>query len=167
MSLLTALGIAVVGAIVGAYLTKLWTLNPVAQIAVLRRELTIVREQVATSERDRIAQKQDDELWMAKFENAATQVVKVGPSLTVRSPRGDSDMPLYNLIFPDVTTKMRIQSFLVHPDWRLMSFSMQLPNVERLRSPTVRKVIDETLECIDVFKKKHPELAAKYLNPGF
>ena len=49
MSLLTALGIAVVGAIVGAYLTKLWTPNPVAQIAALRRELTIVREQVATS----------------------------------------------------------------------------------------------------------------------
>ena len=167
MSLLTALGIAVVGAIVGAYLTNLWTPNPVAEIAALRRELTIVQEQIATFEQDRIAQKCDDELWAAKFESAAAQVVKVGPSLTVRSPKGDSDMPLYNLIFPDINTKMRIQSFLVHPDWRLMSFSMQLPSAERLRSPTVRKVVDETLECIDAFRKKYPDLAAKYLNPGF
>jgi hypothetical protein len=166
MSLLTALGIAVVGAIAGAYLTKLWTPNPVAEIVALRRELAALQEQVATSERERIAQKQDDELWTAKFESAATQVVKVGPSLMVRSPKGDSDMPLYNLIFPDINTRMRIQSFLVHPDWRLMSFSMQLPSAVRLRSLTVRKVVDEALEYIDVFRKKYPELATKYLNPG-
>lgn len=167
MSLLTALVIAVVGAIVGAYLTKLRTPNPFAEIAVLRRELATLREQVATSERERIAQKQDDEPWTAKFESAVTQVVKVGPSLMVRSPKGDSDMALYDLIFPEINTRMRIQSFLVHPDWRLMSFSMQLPSVVRLRSPTVRKVVDEALECIDVFRKKYPELATKYLNPGF
>ena len=167
MSLLTALGIAVVGAIVGAYLAKLWTPNPFAEIAALRRELATLREQVASSERERIAQKQDDELWTAKFESAATQVVKVGPSLMVRSPKGDSDMPLYNLIFPEINTRMRIQSFLVHPDWRLMSFSMQLPSAVRLRSPTVRRVVDEALGCIDVFRKKYPELATKYLDPGF
>jgi hypothetical protein len=167
MSLLSVLGIAVVAAIAGAYLTKLWTPNPGAEIATLHRELAALREQVATSERERIAQKQDDELWTAKFESAATQVVKVGPSLMVRSPKGDSDMPLYNLIFPEMNTRMRIQSFLVHPDWRLMSFSMQLPSVVRLRSQTVRKVVDETLDCVDAFKKKYPELGAKYLNPGF
>jgi plastocyanin len=87
MSLLTALVIAVVGAIVGAYLTKLRTPNPFAEIAAPRRELATLREQVATSERERIAQKQDDELWTAKFESAVTQVVKIGPSLMVRSPK--------------------------------------------------------------------------------
>jgi hypothetical protein len=48
-----------------------------------------------------------------------------------------------------------------------MSFSMQLPSAVRLRSLTVRKVVDEALECIDFFRKQYPELATKYLNPGF
>jgi hypothetical protein len=57
-------------------------------------------------------------------------------------------MPLYGLIFPDINTKTRIQT------------------AERLRSPTVRKVVDEMLECIDAFRKKYPDLAGKYLKPA-
>ncbi len=164
MSLLIALVAAIVGALLGAYLTKLWTPNPTEQIVSLRQDLAKVQEQIGVFERERVSQKQDDELWASRFESAASQVVKVGPSLMIRSPKGDSDTSLYAVIFPDVNTRTRIQTFLVQPDSRYTSFSMRLLSAEHLRRPIVREVVDETLACLDSFKKIYPDLAAKYLN---
>jgi hypothetical protein len=155
---------ALVGAILGAYLTKLWTPNPTAEITSLRQQVARFQERIDTLEAERASQKQEDELWMSKFESAASQVVKVGPTLTIRSPEGDSFRPLYGLIFPDPDTKTRIQTFLVQPDSRYTSFSMKMLSAEQLCSPTIRKVVDETLECLDSFRKNYPDLAAKYLN---
>jgi hypothetical protein len=162
-SLIVALGAAVVGAVLGAYLQKLWTPNPAAQIASLRQDLVGVQEQIQAFEKGRISQKKEDELWTSKFEAAASQIVKVGPSLTISSPEGNSITPLYGLIFPEVETRTRIQTFLVEPDSRYTSFSMRMLSAEHLRRPVVRGVVDETLECLGAFKKKYPNLAAKYL----
>jgi len=127
-----ALVSAVVGAILGAYLTKLWAPNPAAEITSLRRQVAQFQERIDAFEAERAAQKQEDELWISKYENAASQVVKVGPALMIRSPEGDSFMPLYGLIFPDPHTKTRIQTFLVKPESGFTSFSMKMLSAEQL-----------------------------------
>jgi hypothetical protein len=109
IELVISLVAAIVGAILGAYLQKLWTPNPTAEIASLRQSLVNVQEQLVAFEKDRTTQKHDDELWASKFESAASQVVKVGPSLTIRSPENNSFMPLCGLIFPEIDTKNRIK----------------------------------------------------------
>jgi hypothetical protein len=154
--MLTAIIGAVIGAVLGSYLTKRWTPDPTKEIGLLRARLD-------TFEKERTFRNKDDEFWMAKFENAASQVVKVGLSEMIRSPEGNSTMPLYGLIFPDIGTKTRIETFLVERDSRSIRFFLRTPSVEQMRGPIIRQVVDETLACIDSFKEKYPDLAAKYL----
>jgi hypothetical protein len=163
MAALIAFGSAILGAILGAYLSKRWTPNPASQIASLRQELTALQGQIERFEKDRSSQKQDDDLWTAKFESVTSQIVKVGPSLMILSPEGNSHMPLYGLIFPNVETRTRVGTFLVEADSRYVTFSMRMLSAEFLRRPIVREVIDEALECLRVFREKHPNLAAQYL----
>jgi len=102
----TALVGAVVGAILGAYLTKRWTPNPASEITSLRQQVARFQERIDAFEAERAAQKQEDELWISKFESAASQVVKVGPALMmIRSPEGDSFMPYMVSFFLTLTRK--------------------------------------------------------------
>jgi len=161
--MIPALIAAAVGAILGALLTKLLTPDLSGEISSLRQQVAQFQQRIETLESERTSEKLDDAAWAHKFELAASQVVKIGPSQIIRHPTGDSFTPLYGVIFPDIETKTEIETFLVEREARGVSFSMRMLNAEHLRRPIVRRVIDETLACIAEFRTKHPNLAASYL----
>lgn len=53
-TILMSLGYVVVGAILGAYLTKRWTPNPTPELTALRGELADFKERIDTLERERV-----------------------------------------------------------------------------------------------------------------
>jgi hypothetical protein len=146
---------AVVGAVLTVILTKWFLPDSKAEVASIRRELSELKQEFHQVEDSKLRQKQDDELWAEKFERAAKQVVKIGPSFTVTLP--DSTTPLFGLVFPDNDMRARILTFLVQKDDRYTTFSMRSWSDEQLRRPSIREVIEETLGQLEKFKAKYPQ----------
>jgi hypothetical protein len=146
---------AVAGAVLTVILTKWFLPDSKAEVASIRRELSELRQQFHQVEDSKLWQKHDDELWAEKFERAAKQVVKVGPTFMVTLP--DSTTPLFGLVFPDNDMRTRILTFLVQKDDRYTTFSMRSWSDEQLRRLSVREVIEETLCQLEKFKAKYPQ----------
>jgi|SRR5690242_10416876 hypothetical protein len=155
---------AVVGAVLTVFLTRWFLPDSKAEIAAIRQELSELKKQFHQVEDTKQRQKQDDELWAEKFERAAKQVVKIGPSLMV--PLQDSNSttttPLFGLVFPDNDMRGQILTFLVQKDDRYTTFSMRSWSDEQLRRPNIREVIDETLRQLENFRLKFPQYS-RYL----
>jgi hypothetical protein len=153
--MIVALIASVVGAIIGALLTRFWTPDLSPKIESLRLEFESFKK-------ERAAQQLEGDLWASKFVSAASQVVKIGPSgELVRSPDG-SMTALYGLVFREADLRHRIELYLVQPDSRRSTFFMQALDSQRLRLPVVRQTIDETLHCLGRFRAEYPDWA-KYL----
>src|SRR5712692_7337439 len=107
---------AVVGAVLTVILTRWFLPDSKEEISSIRKELSELKRQFHDAEDGKLRQKQEDELWAEKFERAARQVVKIGPSLMVNLP--DSSTPLFGLVFPENEMRGRILTFLVQKDER-------------------------------------------------
>lgn len=146
---------AVVGAVLTVILTKWFLPDSKAEVASIRRELSELKQQFHQVKDSKLRQKQDDGLWAEKFERAAKQVVKIGPSFMVSLP--GLNTPLFGLVFPDNDMRTRILTFLVQKDDRYTSFSMRSWSDEQLRRPSIRDVIEETLGQLEKFKAQYPQ----------
>jgi hypothetical protein len=63
MTIVVAFAAAVVGALVGAYLQKLWTPDPRPEIAALGEQVTSFRKRVETIEQERTKEQVEADEW--------------------------------------------------------------------------------------------------------
>src|ERR1700675_2803626 len=127
--MLIALLSAIVGGLVGAFVTKWLTTDPTPQITAIRDSVSELWKRVDEAETDRREREKDDQVWAERFTGAASTVAKVGPSLRIRAPEG-FDTALWAFVFPDVSMRGRILQYLVEADSRGNTFSVRVMSDE-------------------------------------
>lgn len=118
----------------------------VKQTRLMNQQLRMSREQQSA-----------DAEWSAKFDDAVSTVVKIGPKV-VTAPSG-SVSNAYGLVFPDPEFRQRIERHLVHFELSRNRFGARPIDTEQLRLPIVQETIRQVLDAARKFKDEHSDLA--------
>jgi hypothetical protein len=156
---LIAFASAIVGAVLGAYLQKIWTPNPSKEIVLLRQEVADFQQRIEGLETARRAEKQQDASWFMRFENVASQLLRINPFLRVQEPDVKVETWVYMTIFPSADDRKAVETYIVqlHPSGT--QFLRRTPSPEELRLPTMRKTIERAETLLQEFRHNHPGAA--------
>ena len=103
-------------------------------------------------------QKREDEEWSLKFGLATKYLVNIGRRYTAGGKTYGQGFG-YDLVFPDVALRQRIDSLLIERNSNRDIRGRSLPN-QQLRLPHLRKTITDVLDAVEKVRTESPELAA-------
>ena len=137
--------LALLGTLAGAYYAR-------SQLSEARR-IREEHDQAATRQR------QEDDLWSARFVSTAETLCRVAPKFiqgNANNPSGDA----LCLLFPDPGLRTRILSHLIEKQTGL-TYTMRPFDVAQLRLKPMRELIDSVLKRIEEYKTENPDFARR------
>jgi hypothetical protein len=118
-----------------------------------------------TSNRQEQQDRQDHD-WQLKHEAVAVQLARINLTLQVRDPAHDHIIMLYPTLFPSPQLRQEIEIYIIEIVDNRTRFAPRRPTPHELRSPTLRRVVDQVTEALDACKRDAPALAYHFTGPG-
>lgn len=163
--LLTLVG-AIVGAVVGSsltwYLQRRWTRDPAAEVAELRREVAVMRQQFVDFKKNADSQDKEELEWADRFERLVNQLTRINPGLSIRPPGRTHELGLYASIFPDAKFREALENYIVFVNAGRNQFSPRNPRSDELRRTNFRETVEKAEKYILDFQKQNPDIDLKY-----
>lgn len=137
------------------YLTIASLVVAVIAVAVAMKQTKIAREAQHRQDEDQ----REVRDWQLKHETIAVRLARIHLTFMVPAKGANSFMALYPAVYTEPELRSRIETYVIEIVDNRRRFAPRTPTPHELRSPALRRTVDEATAILEAFLRDNPELA--------
>jgi hypothetical protein len=108
-----------------------------------------------------VLRRREDAEWNKRFTDAMSVLNNALPRILMEGPAG------FLVLVPDKEMRDRIEFYLIEPETSYSGKKVKVRTLspEQLRSPAIRRTIQDVLDCVEKLKREKPDIAQRLRIP--